>query len=167
MRPGLVRGILNLSPFFRSRTSWLGLQHSSSRVLLVYAQFAHFCRVFGTYGSTDIIPWYGTTVRGQSPSSMGESFFFPCTRHVSMYLHHGIVILSFILSFILSLGALFLLMSPGIPRTVHKCGRLALCIMSIHIIYYSNFKKRFHLPGVVRTWFYMTTMERLRVCYCP
>jgi hypothetical protein len=37
-------------------------------------------------------------VRGQSPSSMGESFFFPCTRHVSMYLRPGIVILSFILS---------------------------------------------------------------------
>jgi len=33
-------------------------------------------------------------IRGQSPSSMGESFFFPCTRHVSMYLRPGIVILS-------------------------------------------------------------------------
>jgi len=37
-------------------------------------------------------------IRGQSPSSMGESFFFPCTRHVSMYLHPGIVILKFCLS---------------------------------------------------------------------
>jgi len=36
-------------------------------------------------------------VRGQTLSSMGESFFFPCTRHISMYLHTGIVILSVIL----------------------------------------------------------------------
>jgi hypothetical protein len=33
-------------------------------------------------------------VRGQTPSSTGESFFFSCTRHVSMYLRRGIVILS-------------------------------------------------------------------------
>jgi hypothetical protein len=34
-------------------------------------------------------------IRAQSPSSMGESFFFPCTRRVSMYLRPGTVILSF------------------------------------------------------------------------
>jgi len=38
------------------------------------------------------------TIRGQTPSSMGESFFFSCTRHVSMYLRRGIVIHSFFLS---------------------------------------------------------------------
>jgi hypothetical protein len=37
-------------------------------------------------------------VRGQTPSSMGESFFLFCTRHVSMYLRRGIVIHSFFLS---------------------------------------------------------------------
>jgi hypothetical protein len=36
-----------------------------------------------------------SAVRGQTPSSMGESFFPPCTRHVSMYLRPGIVILKF------------------------------------------------------------------------
>jgi len=36
-----------------------------------------------------------TIVRGQTPSSMGESFFFSCTRHISMYLCPGTVILSF------------------------------------------------------------------------
>jgi hypothetical protein len=54
------------------------------------------------------------TIRGQSPSSMGESFFFPCTRHVSMYLRPGIVIHSFIHSFVLSHGVLFLLVSSAI-----------------------------------------------------
>ena len=44
------------------------------------------------------------------PSSMGESFFFPCTRHVSMYLRPGIVILKFVLSH----GVLFLLVSSAI-----------------------------------------------------
>jgi hypothetical protein len=39
-----------------------------------------------------------------------ESFFFPCTRHVSMYLRPGIVILSFVLSH----GVLFLLVSSAI-----------------------------------------------------
>jgi hypothetical protein len=68
----------------------------------------------------------GTHVRGQSLSSMGESFFYPCTRHVSMYLRRGIVILLFFHSFILSHGVLFFLMSSGIPRTVHKCGGIAL-----------------------------------------
>jgi len=52
---------------------------------------------------------------GRYPRSVTEfyggiDFFSLCTRHVSMYLRHGIVILSFILSH----GALFLLMSPGI-----------------------------------------------------
>jgi len=30
-----------------------------------------------------------------------------------------------------------------------------------------SLKKRLHLPGVVRTWFYVATTERLRVCYQP
>jgi hypothetical protein len=38
---------------------------------------------------------FWTKIRGQTPSSMGESFFFSCTRHVSMYLRRGIVIHSF------------------------------------------------------------------------
>jgi hypothetical protein len=54
-------------------------------------------------------------IRGQSPSSMGESFFFPCTRHVSMYLRRGIVINSFIHSFCPT-GYYFLLVSSGITR---------------------------------------------------
>jgi hypothetical protein len=41
---------------------------------------------------------------------MGESFFSPCTRHVSMYLRPGIVILKFFLSH----GVLFLLVSSAI-----------------------------------------------------
>ncbi len=61
-------------------------------------------------------------VRGQSPSSMGESFFFPCTRHVSMYLRHGIVIHSFCLSFILSHGVIFFIsVLRHYPRFVHPC----------------------------------------------
>jgi hypothetical protein len=28
-------------------------------------------------------------------------------------------------------------------------------------------KERLHLPGVVRSWFYVVTTERLRVCYRP
>ena len=55
------------------------------------------------------------TIRGQTPSSMGEAFFFPCTRHVSMYLRPGIVIHSFILSFCPP-GYYFLLVSSGIIR---------------------------------------------------
>jgi len=55
------------------------------------------------------------TIRGQSPSSMGESFFSPCTRHVSMYLRPGIVIHSVIHSFCPP-GYYFLLVSSGITR---------------------------------------------------
>jgi hypothetical protein len=78
----------------------------------------------GTLDSSELCPhceqipceWsvYGPTVvdsvRGQSPSSMGELFFIPCTRHVRMYLRHGIVILSFIHSFIHSVpwGIIFI-----------------------------------------------------------
>jgi hypothetical protein len=53
-------------------------------------------------------------IRGQTLSSMGESFFPPCTRHISMYLHPGIVILSEILSH----GVLFLLVSSAITADV-------------------------------------------------
>ncbi len=57
-------------------------------------------------------------IRGQTPSSKGESFFFSCTRHVSMYLHHGIVILSFFLSH----GVLFFISVLGhYPRFAHPC----------------------------------------------
>jgi hypothetical protein len=57
-------------------------------------------------------------IRGQTPSSKGESFFFSCTRHVSMYLHRGIVILSFFLSH----GVLFFISVLGhYPRFAHPC----------------------------------------------
>jgi hypothetical protein len=55
------------------------------------------------------------TVQGQTPSSMGELFFFSCTRHVNMYFHRGIVIHSFILSFCPT-GYYFLLVSSGITQ---------------------------------------------------
>jgi hypothetical protein len=65
-----------------------------------------------------------------------------------MYLRRGIVILSVclsvILSFILSVprGIIFINVPRHIPRTVHKCGRLALCYALRQLL---------HLPGVVRT----------------
>jgi hypothetical protein len=49
---------------------------------------------------------------------MGESFFFPCTRHVSMYLRPGIVIHSFVLSH----GVLFLLVSSAIDVATGAVG---------------------------------------------
>ena len=49
-------------------------------------------------------------VRGQTRVLWGNRFFFPCTRHVSMYLRPGIVIHSFVLSH----GVLFLLVSSAI-----------------------------------------------------
>ncbi len=58
-------------------------------------------------------------IRGQTQSSMGESFFFSCTKHVSMYLHRGIVIHSFFHSFVRSFcpaGYYFLIVSSGITR---------------------------------------------------
>jgi hypothetical protein len=59
---------------------------------------------------------------------MGESFFSPCTGHVSMYLRPGTVILSFILSH----GVLFLLVSlaikvetcDGYTPTVQQLGHM-------------------------------------------
>jgi hypothetical protein len=52
----------------------------------------------------------------------GESFFFSCTRHVSMYLRRCIVIHSFILSFLLSHGVLFFISVLGhYPRFTHPC----------------------------------------------
>jgi hypothetical protein len=53
-------------------------------------------------------------VQGQTASSMGESFFSPCTRHVSMYLRHGIVIHSFILS--VPRGIIFISVLGHYPR---------------------------------------------------
>jgi hypothetical protein len=61
----------------------------------------------------------GTIIRGQTRVLWGNRFFFPCTRHVSMYLRPGIVIHSFIHSFILSFcptGYYSLLVSSGIIR---------------------------------------------------
>jgi len=49
----------------------------------------------------------GLLVRGQTRVLWGNRFFSPCTRHVSMYLRPGIVIRSFILSFI-----------PSVPRGI-------------------------------------------------
>jgi len=93
-------------------------------------------------------------VRGQTPSSMGESFFlvlYQARKYVltSWYCN------SFILSFFHSVpqGIIFINVPRHIPRTVHKCGRLALCYALCQFFLYiaSNFKKRLHLPGVVRT----------------
>jgi len=65
------------------------------------------------------------TIRGQTPSSMGEAFFFPCTRHVSMNLRPGIVIHSFFCSFVLSHGVLFFISVLGhYPRFAHPCYRM-------------------------------------------
>jgi hypothetical protein len=82
-----------------------------------------WCSVVGIAVSTDppsFAPALGTKVRGQSPSSMGESFFFSCTRHVSMYLRRGIVIHSFCPT-----GYYFLLVSLGITQDLltHVCYR--------------------------------------------
>jgi len=63
------------------------------------------------------------------------NLFFPCTRHVSMYLRPGIVILSFVLSH----GVLFLLVSSAIDVAtvdgIHakwvsrsRCGRVQLSV---------------------------------------
>ena len=46
-------------------------------------------------------------IRGQTRVLWGNRFFFLCTRHVSMYLRHGIVIHSVCLSVVLSHGVLF------------------------------------------------------------
>ena len=47
-------------------------------------QRSHF-RNTGTPRRNVIEKRYYYDIRGQSPSSMGESFFSPCTRHVSMF----------------------------------------------------------------------------------
>ena len=52
-------------------------------------------------GRGRFVPRFGTPVlvfcpvRGQTRVLWGNRFFFPCTRHVSMYLRPGIVIHSF------------------------------------------------------------------------
>jgi hypothetical protein len=58
----------------------------------------HLAQFSSSHGENSHVHSEGSDVRGQTPSSMGESFFFSCTRHVSMYLRRGIVIPSFILS---------------------------------------------------------------------